>query len=228
MKKGILLYIISALIIFTTACSNDLDNKNNKNNKSDFKSDINSILDLVNNSGISGVQKSYVIHNKYMVDDSQMSYDISDYDIEIGLLYKNENDKVYASLENDESCAIKDFDDNDFTIYDISEKDKCHKFYLLGNDINLVVIPVNIETNEAYVQGTVSNNYISLLVQENILDDGAINYKWYRNDEEISDSSVRIYTITSDFEDADYYVEILTNDGQSFKSEPVNVKIDRR
>ena len=116
MKKGILLYIISALIIFTTACSNDLDNKNNK---SDFKSDINSILDLVNNSGISGVQKSYVIHNKYMVDDSQMSYDISDYDIEIGLLYKNENDKVYASLENDESCAIKDFDDNDFTIYDI-------------------------------------------------------------------------------------------------------------
>lgn len=224
MKKGIVLYIISVLVIFTTACS---DNSHEQQNKDGFKSDINGLLNLVNNDGFSGVQKSYIIHDKYMVDDNRGSYDISDYDIENGLLYKNEKGKVYATLENSESCAIKDFDDDDFTIYNISDKDKCHKFYLLGTDINLVIIPVNIETNEVYNLGTVSNNYISILVQENILDDAAIKYKWYRNNEEIPNSNVKTYTITSDFEDADYYVEIIAPNGDSYKSEPVNIKIDR-
>ncbi|MCI9435194.1 MAG: hypothetical protein HFI86_08005 [Bacilli bacterium] len=51
---------------------------------------------------------------------------------------------------------------------------------------------------------------------------------WYRNNEEIPNSNVKTYTITSDFEDADYYVEIIAPNGDSYKSEPVNVKIDRR
>ncbi|MCI9435482.1 MAG: hypothetical protein HFI86_09505, partial [Bacilli bacterium] len=49
----------------------------------------------------------------------------------------------------------------------------------------------------------------------------------YRNNEEIPNSNVKTYTITSDFEDADYYVEIIAPNGDSYKSEPVNIKIDR-
>lgn len=213
-------------MIFTTACN---DNSQTESNKKDLKGAATDIINIINNDNqADSVENGYVVYDNYIIDNYHHSYDISDYDIKDGLVYRDKSGKIYATLENDNSCAIKDFNDNDFTIYNISEKDKCHKFYLLGTDIYLTVIPVDIQTNEVYTPGLISDNYISLLIQENVIDDGAIKYKWYRNDEEISNSNVSLYTIANDVEDADYYVEIIANNGESYKSEPINVKINRK
>lgn len=226
-KKNLLVGILSCLMLCITSCKSGSQKIDNKQK---FESDVKSIISIISNNINNNENKEigYVVYGDYITSSDNINYDISSYNISTGILHQNENGEIYASLTNNEFCAIKDFDDNDFTIYDISEKEKCHKFYILNSEINLTIVPFYTQNNNPYIEGTVSDNYISLLVQENVLDDASIEYKWYRNNEEINDSNISIYTITTDYEDADYYVEIIASNGETYKSEPINIKIDRR
>ena len=227
MKKNILV-ILSCLLIIITACGK---NENLKNNAQKFKSDIKNAIDLVQSDSNITKQISYLLYDGYISgidsNNNQKIFTVENTSIEYGVMYINEDNKIYASLENQEYCAIKEFNEDEFTIYNIDEKEKCHKFYLLDEDINLVIIPFNIETNEFYNSETISSGYISLYVQENIIDDDAVEYQWYRNEEKLKDGNVKAYTIVSDYEDADYYVEITTTEGEKIKSDSVSVKINR-
>ncbi len=225
--QKILVGILGLLMIFITACSG---NSKKIDNKQKFENDIKNIIDLISSNIKDNENKpmGYVVYGNYITNSDNVNYDISAYNISTGILHQNEKGEIYASLGNNEFCAIKDFNESEFTIYNIEEKEKCHKFYILDAEINLTIVPFYTQNNNLYVEGTVSDDYISLLVQENVLDDNAIKYKWYRNSEEINDSNINIYTISKDYEDADYYVEIIANNGQVFKSSPVNVKIDRK
>ena len=227
MKKNILV-ILSCLLIIITACGK---NENLKNNAQKFKSDIKNAIDLVQSDSNITKPISYLLYDGYISgidsNNNQKIFTVENTSIEYGVMYINEDNKIYASLENQEYCAIKEFNEDEFTIYNIDEKEKCHKFYLLDEDINLVIIPFNIETNEFYNSETISSGYISLYVQENIIDDDAVEYQWYRNEEKLKDGNVKAYTIVSDYEDADYYVEITTTEGEKIKSDSVSVKINR-
>lgn len=224
-KKNILLPMLVCLILLT-ACKNKNDNENNT---STFADDIQKVVGIIEEdiSKSSNSIHSYVIDAHNIGDGVNFNYDISGYNIERGILYKNENGDLYASFENKEQCAIKDFSDSEFSIYDINEKEKCHKFYYLNDQFRLNILPLTLADNKIYNSGSVANDYIALLVESNILDKNAITYTWYRNGKKIDNSNIQVYTITFEQEDADYYVEMTTNDGQVFKSDPVNVKINR-
>lgn len=228
-KWKMLICLLCCSILFVS-CSKRNNGSNADNNKIQFETNAKKIMDSINNHKIDILDSeyySYMIYDNHVTDFIGFNYDVSDYGLIDSVIFRN-NKGLYLFLENEDYCAIKDFNDSEISIYNISEKEKCHKFYIIGNGMHLIIYPYNIETKAEYNSGTVSDGYIALSVTENLVDNRMVKYKWYRNNEEISNSNVKTYTITSDFEDADYYVEIIVNNGESYKSEPINVKIDRR
>ena len=224
-KLNKLLCLSICLIIFTVSCS-----KNEKieeiSEQQNFKNGIQNIANLINSNGsINPI--SYIVYNGNITGDDSTFYDASDYNLIDGVIYKNEKGEMYLSLKNNKFCAIKDFKEDKVSVYNIDEEEKCHKFYFIGIEPNLVLIPIDAVSEEIYVQGTKSNNYILLLVQENILDNGSVKYQWYRNGEAIENSNIFNYSVSKDYEDANYYLEIITSNGDRYLSNTVNVKIDR-
>lgn len=230
-KKNILISIFMiSLLLICTSCDKKVVDDNISDSKNHFKSNVESVLteiEALDYESTLGKYNGYFIENDYLYGSSVFK-DISSYRFKYGSIIKQSNDKIYLSIENNEYCAIKDFDDNNFTIYDISEKDKCHKFYIDGDKINLSLTATYLSNSYPYDNNIISDDYIMLSTLNNILDKRSYRYSWYRNGEVISDSDVSSYIVKKEFEDADYYVEIIAPNGDSFKSDPVNVKIDRR
>ncbi|MCI8778971.1 MAG: hypothetical protein HFI87_07470 [Bacilli bacterium] len=230
-KKNILISIFMVFnLLFCTSCDKKNANNDISNDKNDFKNSVESILAEVSSfdydSNI-GNYNEYFIENGYLYGTSIFK-DISSYKFKYGSIIKQSNNKIYLSIENNEYCAIKDFDDSTISIYNINDWERCHKLYVDGDKINLSLISTYLSNGQLYDNSIISDDYIMISTLNNILDKRSYKYKWYRNNEEIPNSNVKTYTITSDFEDADYYVEIIAPNGDSYKSEPVNVKIDRR
>lgn len=230
-KKNILISIFMVFnLLFCTSCDKKNANNDISNDKNDFKNSVESILAEVSSfdydSNI-GNYNEYFIENGYLYGTSIFK-DISSYKFKYGSIIKQSNNKIYLSIENNEYCAIKDFDDSTISIYNINDWERCHKLYVDGDKINLSLISTYLSNGQLYDNSIISDDYIMISTLNNILDKRSYKYKWYRNNEEIPNSNVKTYTITSDFEDAYYYVEIIAPNGDSYKSEPVNVKIDRR
>lgn len=228
-RKEMLICILCCSILFV-ACSKKNNDSNADNNKIQFETNAKKIMDSISNHKINILDSeyySYMVYDNHITDFIDFNYDVSDYGLVDSVIFRN-NKGLYLFLENKDYCAIKDFNDSEINIYNISEKEKCHKFYIIGNEMHLNIYSYNMETTDEYKIGTISDGYISLLAIANLVDSKVVKYKWYRNNEEIPNSNVKTYTITSDFEDADYYVEIIAPNGDSYKSEPVNIKIDRR
>ncbi len=233
-KRLILIYMLVYLVLLT-ACDKkeDKDDMNNlSSDKEEFITNVESIIKAVdNNTNFDDLEieyYSYSVNQNYISDMVGFEYDISKYNINNGAVVENLAGKVYISLENDDYCAIKDFNEEKPRIYDIAEKEKCHHFSLTSEKLYLNIIAYNIENNKRYEFGEISDSYIDLLLKSNLIDSRAVKYKWYRNGVEIPDSNVQTYTITSEIEDANYYVEIITPNGEVYKSDSINVKIDRR
>lgn len=226
--KKIILCITISLMFCVTACNNKT---NNEENNQSFKDDIKNAINLVKSDSNVSNPVAYVLSDGYISGfdgNNELKYfDFKNDNVNYGVIYVNEENKIYASLENDKYCAIKDFDDEDFTIYSLDEEEKCHKFYTVNSEISLNITPLNLETNDVYKEGTVSNGYISMLLIDNIIDDKAVDYTWYRNGEKIESSNVNNYVIATNYEDATYYVEVKSADGQTAKSNSLNIQIYR-
>lgn len=244
MKKTNKLILLICVILINTAC-NDKGNKI-VDAKSQFDADVNSVINIIVNDDISKYQSDIVFYNvennvlyasSYNVYtdtidlSNYLNVKLDNYTIKDVIVVKKNNGDMYASIENDEYCAIKDFADSEISIYSITNENKCHKFGTLDGSLKLGISAFNIEDNTInygiYIPGMKNNGYIKLVSVIDLVDPKAINYRWYRNGEEIKNSNVSNYYVTLDQEDADYYVEIITNDGQTIQSEPVNVKINR-
>ncbi len=238
---NIVLYVI--LVLTITACNNknEVDSKNEQKN---FEIQVNDVVGIINENDISNYQNEYItyyIDNDYLYGinyntvtlnyESNLSYDLPDYDFNEGIIVKKNDGTMYLSIESDDFCAIKDFNDSSFVVYNTDEKEKCHKLYTIDDEIKINVFATNLEDSSEnygiYESGTISNGYIKLSSSTNLIDELAVNYQWYRNSEQLDDGNVMDYTIISDYEDADYYVEVTAPDGTSYKSETVNVKIER-
>lgn len=231
-KKIILIICILSCLIFQTACNNSNNKNNNVDDKSTFVNNIENIVKSIeNDESIHNLDFEYF---QYAVSQNSISnmfgfeYDISDYNIENGAVAKNADGDIYASFTTSEYCAIKGFSDNAIKVYNISEKEKCYKFHIIGDNMRVSIDPYNLETTNLYQNGTISDGYIVLSALDNLVDNRFLQYTWYRNNEKIENSNVSNYYVTLDQEDADYYVEITIPTGEVYKSEPVNVKINRK
>lgn len=228
-RKEMLICILCCSILFV-ACDKTNNDNNTDNNKTQFETNARKVMDSISNHKINILDSeyySYMIYDNHVTDFIDFNYDVSDYGFVNSVIFRD-NSGLYLFLESEDYCAIKDFNDNDIKVYNISEKEKCHKFYIIGDEMHLNIYSYNIETMVEYNSGTISDSYIALSATENLVDNRMIKYRWYRNGEEIPNSDVKTYIISSNFEDADYYVEIIANNGETYKSEPINVKIDRR
>lgn len=238
MKKIFLLVVIN--LLFIVGCGKRNNDNIVENQKNEFKTNVENILKLVNNSGINEYQEygnRYLIKNGYLYGYTRypknegyslyLIADIEKYNFSNGVIFQKNSDEIYLSIENKELCAIKDFESNEILIYDMSNSDKCHKYYVNGDNVSLNIKTENLN-NKEYIPGTISNEYVSLLAVTNIIDKKSYNYQWYRNDEKIENANVQNYTVAKDYEDANYYVEITTNTGEVYKSETVNVKINKQ
>ena len=226
--KKIILLMLSSLLLFVTSCKGKIQKDDNSIK---FKEDIKKIINLINDDNSIKGPSSFILSGEYIsgfdANNELKYFTLESNNIDYGIIYLNEDNKMYASFENSEFCAIKDFDSEDFDIYNIEDKKSCHKFYSSGDETILIITPINIETNEIYQPGTVSNNYIKMFLYENIIDDKAVEYIWYRNGEKIDNNNNNTYTIEKDYENAIYYVEIHSLDGQIIKSNEINIKIDK-
>lgn len=226
----------SLLIIMITSCKKN-EKVDNVDLKADFETNVDKVISIVSKLNINNDDK----FNKYYISDdvlygynlinneytNDLIYDVADYKFEKGIIIKNLDSQIYLSIEGDDYCAIKNFDDVNISIYDISEKDKCHLTVSTDDSIKLNIFGKNIEMDTDYKFGDVSDGYISLVAVSNLVDNRGCIYKWYRNGELIDGVDFMNYIITSDLEDAYYYAEIITNMGDIYKSEIVNVKINR-
>ncbi len=237
-KLCIFLTLICSLL--STACQ-DNSKQNEIDTKQKLKNYTEEIINIVkNNSNLKIEYKNnsfnnYSVYNDRLIGinynsdlkdfDYNLDYNISSYNINNGVIYEKNNGDLYVSLENDEFCAFKDFDETEVKIYDISGKEKCHKTYIL-EEKSTEILAITLVEGLVYEPNTVSKDYIQFIVTSNILDKYGCIYKWYRNDEEIENSNIENYVIPLDKENADYHLEITTPDGALVKSNIINVKID--
>ena len=229
--------LCSFIVLSLTSCKNQ-SNSTIESEKKQFEQNVNNVVSIVSDIKNNSDYNRYYINGgtlygynldintkKYYYD---LIYDISNLELTKGIIIKNNNSELYISVENKNYCAVKDFSDNNIKIYNILEKNKCHLNISNDSTIKIEIYGKNLEKNSDYVFGTVSNSYISLAAISNLIDNGNCTYKWYRNDEIIDSESFMNYVVNLDYEDANYYVEITTNTGEVYKSESVNVKINKQ
>ena len=135
MSKNYILIIYICLLTLFTGCNKEekvIDEKNI------FREHVQSIIDIVDEEknliNYELAYYSYGITNGYLQSPFGNSYDMIDNSINKSFIFVNNKLELYLSLETDKYCAIKDFNDNQFSIYDISENENCHKFNTINNE----------------------------------------------------------------------------------------------
>lgn len=234
MKKKLII-----LLFFISVVCNGCNNNDALNDKLvDFKKNVNNIIDLIKEIDISSYVNDY---NKYYITNDfvyginynnstlnkelNFQKQLNGYNFNYGVIVQRDDKSLYVSIENDNFCAIKDFNDSDISIYNISEQEKCHFSYTSDNEIYLSIVAFSLSDNNIYEANAVANDYVSLMAITNIFDKKSYTYNWYRDNIKISDSNFDTYVIVDD-EDAEYTVEITTKDGQKFMSKPFHVIVE--
>lgn len=235
MKKKL---IIFSLLLLITGCNNN-SNTNQVNDNSEFYQNIEELVKIVDSIDTTDYENEY---NKYYINDSNiyglnyntkelkyelnLNKDLSYLNLSDGVLVKNKQGDIFLSINNDKYCAVKDFSSSKILVYSFDDVN-CHRTYADSELINVSVSGIQMSNDKVYKAGYVSNDYIYLKVICNIFDKKSYTYTWYRNNEIIENSNINEYTITANNEDAEYVVEITTIDGQSIKSEPFHVIINK-
>ena len=244
MKKNLIYKIIAIVLIiilvfFVLKKININDDKPQGNielDKESFKKELEQVINIVDENKIVDLNNVFYMYgsdyfyglkmNEYNNYDKFFNKnDIKfEYITEGQVILKNDG-SLYLTASSDKYCALKDFYSENFEIYNISEQEKCHKIYVDGEKLTLKIISFNLENAIQYNSGDISNKSIGLSAICNVLDSNALSYKWYR-DGVLTDNNTGAYYILNN-EDAEYVVEITTIDGQSIKSEPFHVIINK-
>lgn len=233
-------FLVTVLCFSFIFCGCSKKNNNIVDNKQQLLDTVNLIINTVDNVDIEEYQNQY---NSYYVEDGfvyGINYNINNSTNTLnlfetiegsnglnGVIVKNINNDMFLSVENNMYCVIKDFKDSEVSVYDISDKNSCHRLYTDDNNIKVNVSGIKTSNYDFYQSGTNSNDYVSLNATNNIFDKNSYTYTWYRNNEQIENSNIDTYVITSKNENAYYHVELLTYNGQLIESEKFHVIINR-
>lgn len=224
-KKRIHFFLVLNLVclILLSACNNG------KNSKEKFETEVNNIISALEKyeEKIKFEYKYFSIENGTINDWFGFEYDISDYNINDGIIAKNSDGDIYLSLENEEYCAFKDFGSAEILIYPIKEKSKCHKTHIIDENLITYISGLDNVEKSNYKFGNISKNNVLLFANTNLVDSFNCSYRWYRNGIEIENSNTQSYEIDLSYDDAFYSVEVTTPEGLSVKSESVHVVITK-
>lgn len=237
-------FIIVVLIIFSlfiTSCKRNNSDNNNSLRIDDFSKDVNDIINIIQTTdydmdkfssdyNLYYINKNRVYGYNYIPTEDTMGYNmdvpLDGYNIVEGFVIQNFDGKLYATMKNDKYCAIKDFDEEEIIIFDIKYESDCHRTYLSSEDLMLKITGKNNESQTDDNYNFIDDEPITLSAISNILDDFRCVYTWYRNGEEIENSNIRNYVITSEVDGAYYSVKVTLPNGKSAVSNPVSVKIN--
>lgn len=228
------------IVMLFTGCIDD--NKISKSSdKKEFINNVDQIISIVltnkydkksftNDYKYYSLSNGNLIGNNYNIKTNNYEYnlkhDVSEMDMEYILIIENKIGELYLSIKNDDYCAVKNFKDEKFNVFNINDYEKCNIDVFYGDEVFVSIFGMDIEKNNNYVSGTLSNTAIQLLASTNILDTTYCSYRWFRDGIEIKNSNVSKYVINND-ENAYYSVEVTTVDGKKVKSEPINVIIKK-
>lgn len=252
MKKNKLFYIIIILIFLICLLSiclslKNIFSKNHKNNNNIQKKDeieiINEIVDYVrgydatNHTNYSNQYTFYDLKNRelyfsgYNTKENEFinqSINIFDNDKKVynGKIYIRNDGAIYISISSDKKCYVKSFDSEEIEFYDISEKDKCHKLYFINDDETASLLVYNSLNGNLYNQEQISNSSLRISVITSLLDEDAVTYRWYRNNTLVENNSSSTILIESD-EDAEYYAQVIFSNNEFIQTEPVTIKIKK-
>lgn len=203
---------ISEIVALTKSTTNK---KLDENNYKIYKYQNNS-LNLINYNSISnGYMNNTISEN--------LIYNMND-----GIIIESNNGNQYLSFSNNKYCAVKNFDENELTIYNIENEENCHLNIIIGNDYEISLFGKALNGTKIFNSGDTANEILELNVLINILDDYQYSryfYRWFRDGKEIVDADDYKYIINLHDEDAEYYVEVTTTDGKVITSEPFHVVI---
>lgn len=241
MQKKIKVFYIMLLVlsVFTISCGKK-ENNEDDNKFENLKNLSSQIINLIEENSITeGFSNQY---NQYNISDGKIygfNYNANtklyEYNLNYmgfdniveGLVIENSQNEFYLSLKTKELCAIKNFEENEINVYDIAEEEKCHTFQSKDKTVYLNIEGIKEIDYTIYEAGQVTNSNIILLAGSNLIDPNSTKYNWYRNGELIEGEVSNEYIVSSNSEDANYYVEIILSDGKSVKSKPINVKIQK-
>ena len=234
-KKIILLCIICLL----TGCGKK--EETNKKGREIFTQNVERLIDAIENNkhDINSLETEYIYYNLVSNElvgyyynnqisnlDYILKYEVSDMNMESIKFVENKIGELYLSIKNNDFCAVKDFKDENFEIYNVNEHEKCNIDLIAEEDVFVEVFGIDMVANKMYVSGNLSNNGLELMASTNILDTTNCSYRWFRNDVEIKNSNVPIYVVNKD-ENAYYFVEVTTADGKKARSISIHVVISK-
>ncbi len=262
MKNNKLSYILVVLVFVICLISicfslKDIFSKNEKNDEhnntangeiSDYitKKDIKNINDFIDyvkayeNNNRSDYNNQY---NLYYIDNGILNgYNFNTTNVKMlnnlnhefeleknvynGKIYVKNDGAIYFSISSDKKCYVKSFDSEEIEFYDISEKDKCHKLYFINDDETAGLLIYNSVNGNLYNQEQISNSSLRISVITSLLDEDAATYRWYRNNTLVENNSSSTILIESD-ENAEYYAQVIFSNNEFIQTEAANIKIKK-
>lgn len=245
-KRSIIIFILSLTIIILVlilALKKDNDNlsdidKDIETQKNNLQNEVNEIITVIENSNVKDSNNiifmfgpNYLYGLKQSDNSNRYDYVVDkklesiEYVVGGKAIQKNDG-SLYVSAWNDEYCVIKDFNDNNLSVYEIKEKTKCYKTYVDGEELTLYIKAINLDNATTYESGSVGKSNLLLVAVCNVLDSNALTYKWYKDGSLINNYDDEQYYVV-DNEDSEYVVEVTTNDGQTILSETFHVIIEK-
>ena len=238
--KKIKFYLFMTLSIFLlSACGNKVDNA--KKEKEEFTENVVKIIDVIKNNEynrnnfssyynyynlVSNELIGYNYNSEISALDYNLKYDVSNMNLNVIRIIDNKLGEVYLSIQNDKYCAVKNFKDEQFNVFDVNDFEKCNIDVVDGEEIFVGIVGFEIGTTKMLSFNEISSKGIELKASTNILDTTYCSYRWFRDGIEIKNSNVPNYVINSD-ENAFYSVEVITADGKVMKSNSIHVVIKK-
>lgn len=237
----VIIFLIILGVFFNKKPIND--ELKNTDDKENLKKETTEIVNIVKNNeydhdvynneyNMYYIQNNSIMGNNLNSLTNEYDFNLKPYSFEYkyikdGFLAENKNGELYVSINNDDYCVIKDFKDDDLKVFD-KDDSNCHIEYINGSELYVFVLPTKLYSNTNYENGNISDEPVSLISVNNLLDNDAATYEWYRNGELIEGANISTYTVNKEVEDATYTVKVTTPSGKMVMSEPINVKISRK
>ena len=207
MKKNII-----ALCIFTfligTGCEKRIVNEKYK-----FNEDINNLLNHINIDITEGEKKYYYSENGELNEYSsigkidQTSVLLSKYNLKNVGISINPNGDLQYSIISDKYCAIKGYNEKNFSVYSSDDKN-CYKYVYYGDELHLYIAQYNLPEQIVIVAAT------------NLTIFDAAEFTWYKDGVVLQGSNYSSITVDPN-DTSTYYVVINLLNGEEYISNEI-------
>ena len=202
--KKILNFIIS-FVFLSMVCS--CTKNSNIVEEAKFKKNVDNLLKLIDYNEVN--QKYYYIMSGRLLSYSNnqtfdTGIDVNGYNIDDIGLKVNSNGNARFIILSKKYCAVKDYNDEDYKVYPISDNKNCYKNNYFEDSLNLNI-------NYYFY-----DNKVIIYIENDLLILKGTKYIWYKDDKKIKNDNPSIVVDPDD--DSVYYVKLKLKNGEEFKT----------